>query len=558
MKRSRVIAAGVSAGLLLAPVVGAAPTTAAQQRAPASGAKVNRGKAPCHTLPDLSGTRPGQLLKYKELRVPKRLLTGARMFRVLYTTSGVEERHVQAACGLVVLPAKAKDRRNQVIAHAHGTAGMHQSCQPSNDPKATLKGLGAISYGQGRFAVQGSARKGVLQGLIDQGRMVTATDYYSGLGQPASAQQNYVLGFPAGAATLDSVRAGVQVQQRLGKTRQPASWKLATWGISQGGHAALWAGQLADEYLRATKLPQDPQFEPVGVAAVVPASSFVATEQTPAALIGRHLGDLQMHEPALVVNGKPVGNMGALLFSLVVTSWAKYGSGRLQPDARFPGYPAAVPLPQMTDVLTGPDAGNGQGVATSIAAGCLNAGLALQTTPYNQPAKAAFFVQPMWGGPGPGGRWAGQIDATCLSPGIDPAFDTWCTWLAYNQPGPDGQNPFPKFPMRSDGSVADVLIAEGMADNVVWCMKSGKQVPAPGDCLARQLYDALAPACAGASVRLDLFARTKRSPATHGSTYMQLADNGRAGYKGSRLDRFFQGAFKDSLSPGCQAKVVNR
>jgi len=83
-------------------------------------------------------------------------------------------------------------------------------------------------------------------------------------------------------------------------------------------------------------------------------------------------------------------------------------------------------------------------------------------------------------------------------------------------------------------------------------------VPAPRDCLARQLYDALAPACAGASVRLDLFARTKRSPATHGSTYMQLADNGRAGYKGSRLDRFFQGAFKDSLSPGCQAKVVNR
>jgi len=556
MNGSRAVAAGVAAGLLLPPLLAVTPGSAA---APQVGAKINRGKAPCNTVPDLTGTKPGELLKYKELKVDSSLLKGARMFRVLYTTSGVDERHVQVSCGLVVLPAKTKDRRNQVIAYAHGTAGMHQSCQPSNDPTAALKALGPISYGQGRTAVQGSPRKGILQGIIDQGRMVTATDYYSGLGQPASAQQNYVLGVPAGAATLDSVRAGVQLQQRLSKGKPRTTWKVATWGVSQGGHAAMWAGQLADQYLRATRLPQDPAFKPVGVAAIVPASSFVATEQTPADLVGRHLGDLEMHEPALVVNGRPTGNMGALLFSLVVTSWAKYpGSGTLTPDAAFPGYPASVPLPRMSDVLTGPGAGDGQAVATNIAAGCLNAGLALQTNPYNQPAENAFFVQPMWGGPARNGQWAGQIDSTCLNPGTDPMFDNWCTWLAYNQPGPDRQNPFPKFPMRADGSHADVLIAEGMADNVVWCVHPGKQVPAPGDCLARQLYDALAPACADANVKLDLFARTKRSPASHGSTYMQIADNGKAAYKGSRLDRFFRGAFADSMSPGCKATVVNR
>jgi hypothetical protein len=55
----------------------------------------------------------------------------------------------------------------------------------------------------------------------------------------------------------------------------------------------------------------------------------------------------------------------------------------------------------------------------------------------------------MWGGPGPDGDWVGQIDTTCLIPDADPAFATWCTWLAYNQPGPDGQNPFSKIPLRA-------------------------------------------------------------------------------------------------------------
>jgi hypothetical protein len=46
------------------------------------------------------------------------------------------------------------------------------------------------------------------------------------------------------------------------------------------------------------------------------------------------------------------------------------------------------------------------------------------------------------------------------------------------------------------------------------------------------LYDSLAPACASSSVKLDLFAETKKSPATHGSTSEQIADNGKAKFKG--------------------------
>lgn len=557
----RLLTCSAIGGLLVAGLTPAIATPAATTPTAvrAAGAPVNQGKAPCKTLPNLTGKKPGQLLKYKELKVNPALLTGARMFRVLYTTSGVDEKHVQASCGLVLIPAKPKNRTNEVVAYAHGTIGMHQSCQPSNNPDSFLTGLGAIKYGSGKNAVQGKQKFGILQGLIDQGRTVTATDYYSGLGEPAAAQQNYVLGVPAGAAVLDSVRAGVQIEKGLEKKgKDPTSWKLATWGISQGGHAAFWASQLAKDYLSATKLKMDPKFKPAGTAAVVPASSFIATAATAPDLVGRHLGDLEMHEPATVVNGNPVGNMGALLFSLVVTSWQKYpGSGTLQADAKFPGYPAAVPAPQLVDVLTGPVEGNGLEVADSIAAGCLNASLALLTNPYNQPESYAFFKQPMWGGPGPDGQWQGQIDATCLNPAADPDFDSWCAWLAYNQPGPTGENPFNKIPRRANGSYADVLIAEGMADNVVWCMQSGTDLPTPQNCLARQLYDSLAPACATASVKLDVFAETKTSPATHISTYAQIADNGKAKYKGSRMDTFLNGAFKNSLKAGCKATVAN-
>jgi hypothetical protein len=552
-----------SIGLLIAMGV-ATTTSAAAATAPTatslSAAKINTGKAPCKKLPNLTGKKPGQLLKYKELKVDSSLLTGARMFRILYTTSGVDELDVQASCGLVILPAKPKNRANEIVAYAHGTIGMHQSCQPSNDPRKFIgPGLGAISYGQGKNAVLGTSKNGIMQGLINAGRMVTASDYYSGLGEPKSAQQSYVLGLPAGAAVLDSARAGIQLENGLQKGKNPKSWKVATWGISQGGHAAFWAGQLAKDYYSVTKLKKDPKIKPVGVAAIVPASSFVATDQTPPELVGRHLGDLEMHEPAQVVNGRPVGVMGPLLFSLVMTSWDKYpDTGSLQPGAAFPGYPSSVPRPQMEDVLTSAGDGDGVPVAQNISAGCLTANAALQTQIYNQPQTYGFFVQPIWGGPnGPDGAWQGQLDKTCLDPTTPESLKSWCTWLAYNQPGPDGQNPFNKIPQQADGSYANVLIAEGMADNVVWCQKSGKDLPGPQDCLARQLYDSLAPACSSTSVRLDLFAETKKSPATHGSTNGQIADNGKARFKGSRLAKFFNGTFKDSLKPGCSATVVN-
>ena len=543
------LSAGLVAGLTLT-----APTaaSAAPAAALAGGAAVNKGKAPCTKYPNLKGKKPGQLLAYKQVKADPSLIKNAVMYRVLYTTAGVDEKSVQATCGLVLMPKKASKRTNEVVAWAHGTIGLHQSCQPSNDPTKFLN-LGIVQYGTAPNKVQGTAQQGILQTFINKGQMLTATDYYSGMGLGADAQQNYILGVPSGAAVLDSVRTGIALQRKLAK-KTPKKYDMAIWGASQGGQAALWAGQLAKDYLASTKVKNQPKIDQVGVVATVPAASFVATANTPPDLVGRHLADLEMHEPA-VIFGQPAAVWGPLLFSLVMTSWDKFaGEGTASANAKFPGYPAQTPV-NMADVLTD----EGIGTADTISANCLGLTTATATTKYLKPDQNAFFVQPIWGGPtGPNGTWQGQLDSTCLNPATPAAQQNWCTWLAYNQPGPDGINPFSKYPLRANGKNAPVLIAEGMADETIYCQSPSTDLPTPANCMARQLYDSMMPACSTTGIQLDLFAKTAKSPADHLSTTFQLADGGGGKYKGSRMDTFLNAAFKNKVKTGCTATVVNK
>lgn len=560
-----VLTSTVTAGVLAGSgFVAAAPATAQVNTSSvpaAEAAPINAGKSPCRQQPDLKGRKPGQLLAQREVPVDPAMLTGARMFRVLYTTTGVDERKVQATCGLVILPTGKK--KNQVVAWAHGTVGVHQSCQPSNDPSAFLK-LGPITYGTGPDAVKGSPQDGILQGLIDQGRMITATDYYSGLGQSEDHQQNYIAGVPAGAAVLDSVRTGIKLAKKVTGTDR-ATWRLAIWGASQGGHSALWAGQLARKYFRATAVKNQPDIKQVGVVAAVPASSFVATSSSPESLVGRHLADLEMHRPLQYIGGLGVGAAGPILFSQVMTSWANYATdGNPPSDAKFPGYPRGV-RPQLDKVLTGPAAGDGAATARTVVQSCVNVqgliSLAQETQRYlTDPASNAFFVQPVWGEPDSKGVWQGRLDRTCLDDATAKGLQKWCRWLAYNMPGPEGINPFNKIPRKADGSYAPILIGQGMNDTLIYCQNPGTTVPAPGDCMARQLYDSFKTSkiCRATSIQLDLFALTPTSPASHLSTTHQLADNGSAAYAGSPMDKFLKDAFAGKVRTGCAARVVNK
>lgn len=549
-------------------VAGVGPVSAAET-APdvtaAAAAPINVAKSPCRKKPDLSGRRPGQLLAYRELEVDPTLLRGARMFRILYTTTGVDESKVQASCGLVLLPTSKKKQKNQVVAWAHGTVGVHQSCQPSNDPNHFLQ-AGAIKYGSGVGPpiVSGSPLQGIWQGLIDEGRMVTATDYYSGLGQSAFYQQHYVAGVPAGAAVLDSVRAGITLAKKA-TSRTESSWRLALWGASQGGHAALWAGQLARKYYNVTALNHQPPIKQVGVMATVPASSFVATDEDSSSLVGRHLADLDMHSALVEIGPLKLGATGPILFSQVMTSWADYAvEGTPGKNASFPGYPRST-KPLVDEVLTGPTEGGGAATAETVARECINDNtlttLAAQTNRFlADPTQNAFFVPPVWGQPDAQGVWHGQLDQTCLDDPQAKGLQKWCRWLEYNMPGPEGVNPFTKIPRKHDGSYAPILIGQGMDDTLIYCQHSGTTVPAARDCMSRQLYDSFRSTdmCSSAGLRLDLLAESPTSPASHLSTTFQLADNGNAAYSGSRMDKFLSDAFAGRVKPGCSAGVVNK
>lgn len=535
-----------------------------------AGAAINQALSPCRNKPDLSGRKPGQLLRHRELPVDPSLLRGARMFRILYTTTGVDERKVQASCGLVLMPEKG--HRHQVVAWAHGTVGVHQTCQPSNNPTRFLQN-GAIKYGPtvGPLTADGSPLKGIWQGLINEGRMVTATDYYSGLDQSVRYQQHYVAGVPAGAAVLDSARAGVTLARKLEtKHRKSAGqadkpWRMALWGSSQGGHAALWAGQLARKYLATTGPKRQPLLKPVGVMAVVPASSFVATKSDPPSLVGRHLGDLAMHAALVEIGPLKLGATGPILFSQVMATWADYAQeGAPAKNAAFPGYPRGI-RPQLDKVLTGPQDGGGVATAETVSRQCITSDtlqtLAAETNRFLQdPATNAFFVQPVWGQPDASGVWQGQLDETCLNDPDRKGLQKWCRWLEYNMPGPEGRNPFPKLPRKADGSYAPLLIAQGMDDTLIYCQSDGFAVPAARDCMSRQLYDNFRSAgiCRSTGAQLQLLAKTPTSPAGHLTTLYQIADNGNAAYSGSPADTFLSQAFAGNVDKGCSARVINK
>ncbi|ODR98337.1 hypothetical protein AUC69_10710 [Methyloceanibacter superfactus] len=81
-----------------------------------------------------------------------------------------------------------------------------------------------------------------LRDMLGHGYVVVATDY-PGLG--TEGVHPYLIGESAGRAVLDSVRATQQFKN------SGASNRFAVWGHSEGGHAALFTGQLAARYRRA-------------------------------------------------------------------------------------------------------------------------------------------------------------------------------------------------------------------------------------------------------------------------------------------------------------------
>jgi alpha-beta hydrolase superfamily lysophospholipase len=222
-----------------------------------------------YTAPAEVDPRPGVLLRAETIDsdVPH-----IDAYRILYSSRDLHDQPI-AVSGLVLVPrAAAPDTGFPVVAWAHGTSGVARRCAPSLTPGSVTR------------TVAGA------EALVGAGYLVVATDY-PGLGTDGT--HPYLIGDGEGRAVLDSVRAA------RGRPDWHAGARVAVWGHSQGGHAALFATRLAPGYA--------PELELVGTAVAAPATEL-------SVLLRQDLT-----EPA----GKVFG-------SIALTSWA-----RLFPDARL-------------------------------------------------------------------------------------------------------------------------------------------------------------------------------------------------------------------------------
>lgn len=183
---------------------------------------------------DISAT-PGHVLRVADYsgEVP----AGAAAVRVLYTAT-YSDGSPALASAVVAYPTSPTDEPRPVLAWQHGTTGVARSCAPSAGPEALTE-----------YAIPGISR------AMERGWVVVATDYP---GQGTPGRYPYLIGEGEGRATLDAIRAAQQIEDAH------ASLNAWIWGHSQGGHASLWAAQIAADYA--------PEVTIIGVAALSAAS----------------------------------------------------------------------------------------------------------------------------------------------------------------------------------------------------------------------------------------------------------------------------------------------
>jgi hypothetical protein len=210
---------------------GSVPPTTAPERPPEA----------FYAVPDpLPPGPPGALIRATPIgAVP--VLPDSRAWAVLYHSRDFDGRDVAVSGVVVAPPGAAPPAGRPVVVWGHGSSGLADRCAPSH--------WGLV----GAFGPW-------LGGLLQQGVVVAATDY-QGLGTPGLARS--AIGLSAGRAVLDVARAA------RGLDGAGAGDRVVLDGHSEGGHAVLWAAELAAAYA--------PELQVLGVAASAPGAELAAT-----------------------------------------------------------------------------------------------------------------------------------------------------------------------------------------------------------------------------------------------------------------------------------------
>jgi hypothetical protein len=564
----------------------AAPTDspATRQSTPASApaaAKPMPGAPPSICAnPDRTGLQdraPGDLVAFEEISEPSdpNFPKAARAWRVLYVSTRRDNTERTLVCGVVVAPADRAwiatadvDGRptGRVVAWAHGTLGLVHRCQPSVQPALEIwgeppYGINAVAWGAAASGDRhtGTPEHGILAGMIDAGWIVAATDYYADLWGDGSLQP-FIIGKIEAANVVDCVRAAHHLLCRLDDGYALNAYDVVTWGHSQGGHSALWAGQLLASYTAATAAGDGPALALSGVALEAPGNTLVVQpDEQPDTAPGYGLLDW-IANARLKLTGVPEPiPVGPFFLSYLFGAWAQH-AGRGPADATaMPAYPdvgaldlSAMVTPAGLDTL-------GQMTQICWADGAPVAELA---APF---ANQAFLTPALGEGPTIDGAQHGNFDATCAGD-PSPAIARWCDWFRYNLPGPLGKHPLDKIPRRA-GALVPVMIAAGGNDGVVHCVtqpEGADAVPSARDCPAVSLYDALrAEYCPAGGARgylaFDVWTpKAGITEADHSDItgLVAAASVEKPAFAGSPLQRFMQAAFDGTLEPGCVAAVV--
>lgn len=190
--------------------------------------------APFYDTTGLSAEGPlGEVVRSENLGVE---VVGGIGYRILYRTERADGSNTFSS-GMVFVPY-APAPNKPVLAWAHGTLGLGDSCTPSR-----TKDPADISW---------------IGDALSQGWVVTATDY-AGQGTPGT--QGYLIGRSEAKDVLNSVRAARNMEQT------DASNQYAIMGHSQGGQSALFAASQAKTYA--------PELELKGTVAEAPAAELV-------------------------------------------------------------------------------------------------------------------------------------------------------------------------------------------------------------------------------------------------------------------------------------------
>jgi acetyl esterase/lipase len=165
---------------------------------------------------------------------------GSEAWRVLYRSTD-ESGAAMVVSGVVVAPTgEAPQGGRTVVSWAHPTTGAATRCAPSLgvDPFILMEGV---------------------HELLAAGHVIAATDYPAmGVEGPPS----YLIGVTEGHSVLDAARAARAIPET------GSGDEVVLWGHSQGGHAALFAGQEAVSYA--------PDLQVLGVAVAAPATELGA------------------------------------------------------------------------------------------------------------------------------------------------------------------------------------------------------------------------------------------------------------------------------------------